>query len=50
MTNKEDRRNIKRIIKTIEDRDVLLRNAGMLFIDQKNVKSSKSKSKRKKWK
>ena len=48
MTNKEDQRNIKRIIKTIEDRDVLLRNAGMLVVDQKNVKSSKSKSKREK--
>jgi hypothetical protein len=36
-------RNMKRIIKVVEDRDILLRNAGMLANDQKNVQSSKSK-------
>ncbi|MGD1088774.1 MAG: hypothetical protein ABR955_08635 [Verrucomicrobiota bacterium] len=47
---KKDRRKIEQIIKIVEDRDVLLRKAGMLGNARKNVQSSKTKSKWKKLK
>jgi hypothetical protein len=50
MTKKERQRNLERLIKVVEERDVLLRNAGMLGNDRKNVHSFKSKSKRNKLK
>jgi hypothetical protein len=50
VSDKEHRRNMRRIAKAVEDRDVMLRNAGIRVNDQKNVQSSKSKSKLKKLK
>jgi len=50
MSGKEDWSKMEKIIKAMEDRDALLRNAGRLPVGRKNVKASrpkKSKSKRK---
>ena len=46
VSDEEHRRNLKRLMKAVEDRDVLLRNAGILVNDQKNVQSTKSKRKK----
>jgi hypothetical protein len=54
MTQKEHQRILKRIVKSIEETNVLLRNLGMQVKDpqaqfqkiQKNVRSSKAKRKK----
>ena len=48
MTDKENRRNLKRVGKTIHEADLLLRSLGVPVNDPKNVPLPKSKSKRKK--
>jgi hypothetical protein len=45
-SDQKHQRNMKQLIKAVEDRDVLLRNAGMRDNDQKNVQASKSKRKK----
>jgi hypothetical protein len=47
---KEDRRILKRVGKTIHDTDLLLRSLGAPVNDPKSILSSKSKSKWKKLK
>jgi hypothetical protein len=46
VSDKEHQSNMKQLIKAVEDRNVLLRNAGMLANDKKNVQSAKSKRKK----
>lgn len=50
MTDKENRRDLKRVRKAIEETNVLLRSLGVLLNDPKNTASFKSKSIRKKLK
>jgi hypothetical protein len=50
MTDREKRRILKRLRKTINQASVLLRSLGGAGHDPKNILSSKSKSKRKKFK
>ena len=46
MSRKENRRDIQRIMKAIEDRDVQLRNGGIQFkVFRTQVQNIKSKSK-----
>jgi len=46
VSDKEHQSIMKQLIKAVEDRNVLLRNAGMLANDKKNVQSAKSKRKK----
>jgi hypothetical protein len=48
MTKKEHQRKIGRIIKVVEDRDILLRKAGRRAEDLQNAQSTKSKRKKRK--
>jgi len=50
MTEKEKRRILKRLRRTITKVNVLFRTLELQFNDRKNIQSSKSKSKRKKLK
>ena len=50
MTDKESRRILRRVGKTIEEANVLLLSLGVQGNDSKKIQSSKSKPKRKKLK